>query len=405
MKWKLTLAYLNTFTFSCVQMVLYITIPYITSKTGVQTSTIIGAISLGSLMFAFTGPLWAAQSDRLGRERVLCLGMFGMFLSFFCISMLFVFNSELPMGVKISLVFLGRAIYGLLVSAVVPVSQAWQLDLIPEGDRMKVLTKNSMFLNLGRILGPILVLVKGVQFEWIIYFATIFVLMLGIANISFIGITKKRKSHTLNESFRAYLIKWKLNFQESLYPILLAMIFTAFIGILHSFLGNHLKTVLGISGEAATLMFAKIILALSVMAIFFQQLGLFVFKSGYKPRILIGSISLVVGTLILMNSETEKMIWTSIVFISIATSLIPPVYLTLTSRSKYSIGSTNVFGKKLGLASIAHSVGYAVGAGLIALSLKLSLVGPSFIVTLISFSILLLSFLLIIQKENLYDRN
>ncbi len=402
MKFKLLLAYLNTLTFSCVQMVLYITIPYIATQTGVMTSSIIAAISVGSLVFAGTGPFWAAQSDRSGRERVLSLGMFGMFLSFLCLTLLFVFNKDLSMGSKVFIVFLGRILYGLLVSAVVPVSQAWQLDLIPEGDRMKVLTRNSMFLNLGRILGPILVLAKQVQFEKIIFSATGWVLVLAATNLAFTWGRTAVRAPAVKLPFTGLVAKWKQSLSESLYPILLAMVFTAFVGILHSFLGHHLKVVLGISGEAATLMFAKLILGLSLMAILLQQLSLLVFKSNWKLRVVIGSSALVLGTVIMMRSGSEGMIWVSMGFIAVATSLIPPVYLTLASKSEAAAEGTNVFGKKLGLASIAHSVGYALGAGLIAVSMKLSLLSPAAVVFLISFSIMGLSFLMINKRKYQY---
>ena len=50
--WQIYIAYLNTLTFACVQMVLYTTIPYIAEQTGVLTANIIAAISAGSFIFA-----------------------------------------------------------------------------------------------------------------------------------------------------------------------------------------------------------------------------------------------------------------------------------------------------------------------------------------------------------------
>ena len=148
---QLLIAYLNTMTFSCVQILLYTTIPYIADTTLLQTATIIGSISVGSFIFAGMGPFWAAKSDTWGRKRVLSLGMLGMGFSFLLLSALFLFNQELSMTMKISMIYGSRVIYGLLASAVVPVSQAWQLDLIDTKDKMKVLTRNSMCLNVGRI--------------------------------------------------------------------------------------------------------------------------------------------------------------------------------------------------------------------------------------------------------------
>jgi len=385
-------------------MVLYTTIPYIAEKTGVVTSNIIAAIGIGSLIFSFMGPFWAAKSDKLGRKKVLSFGMFGLALSFTLLSCLFLFNDYLPLWSKISLVFMSRIIYGLLCSSIVPVSQAWQLDLYDKTDHLKILTRNSMCLNLGRILGPILILIKKVDFELVIYSATLWGFLLAI----FVFFTSS-SNHTVRSGLDFKLIdiieNWKRSIKESIYPILLAMIFTSFVGILHSFLGHHLKTVLSISGADATMMFAKIILVLSFVVVLMQQVSLYVLKSHWKPRVIIGSFSIVIGTVIMMKSTTELMIWISIFFVCIATALIPPAYLSLTSRSEINTDKTNVFGKKLGLASIAHSFGYAVGAGLIAISMKSKLIPESFVVFFVSFSILCVSFLMLRKKENSYVKN
>ncbi len=398
---KITLAYLNSLTFSAIQMVLYTTIPYIAEKTGVTTANIIAAISVGSLIFAFMGPFWAAKSDALGRGKVLSIGMLGMTLSFLLFSALFLLNTSLPLTVKIAMVFAARILYGLLASAVVPVSQAWQLDLIPNEDKLRVLTKNSMCLNLGRILGPILVLAKGVNFELVIYASTLWLSFLAITVYLLRHSSTPQQGSTDRIELKEVLNRWKENFKESRNPILLALTFTAFIGILHSFLGHHLKTVLNITGQEATLLFAKIILFLSVVAVILQQLSVMVFKSRWQPRVLLGPTSLIVGTIIMMTGNNETSIWIAIAFIAVATAFIPPVYLSLTSESRHNSEKTNIFGKKLGLASVAHSLGYALGAGLIALSLKLHLVSNAFVVFLISFLIAVVS----ISLFKVYDRD
>ncbi len=398
---KITLAYLNSLTFSAIQMVLYTTIPYIAEKTGVTTANIIAAISVGSLIFAFMGPFWAAKSDALGRGKVLSIGMLGMTLSFLLFSALFLLNTSLPLTVKIAMVFAARILYGLLASAVVPVSQAWQLDLIPNEDKLRVLTKNSMCLNLGRILGPILVLAKGVNFELVIYASTLWLSFLATTVFLLRHSSTPQQGSTERIELKKVLKRWKENFKESRNPILLALTFTAFIGILHSFLGHHLKTVLNITGQEATLLFAKIILFLSVVAVILQQLSVMVFKSRWQPRVLLGPTSLIVGTIIMMTSNNETSIWIAIAFIAVATAFIPPVYLSLTSESRHNSEKTNIFGKKLGLASVAHSLGYALGAGLIALSLKLHLVSNAVVVFLISFLIAMVS----ISLFKVYDRD
>ncbi len=397
---KIYIAYLNTFTFSCIQMVLYTTIPYIAEETGVVTSNIIAAIGVGSFIFSFMGPFWATKSDRLGRKRVLSFGMFGMALSFMLLASIFIFNESLSLTMKITFVYLSRILYGLLCSAIVPVSQAWQLDHFDSNDHLKILTRNSMCLNLGRITGPILILFQQVNFELVIYVATIWVLILSafVFLMSFSRETAKSQGH-VEYKMKDVFAKWKISINESFSPILLALIFTSFVGVLHSFLGHHIKNVLSFNGQEATMMFAKIILVLSIAVVFIQQLSIFLFKSRWRPRVALGSLSIVIGTYIMMSASTELMIWVSIFFVCIATALIPPAYLSLTSKSQENTDKTNVFGKKLGLSSFAHSLGYALGAGLIAISMKMNIIPESAVVFFISFSIFSLSLHMLFSKK------
>lgn len=397
---QLSIAYLNTLTFSCVQILLYITIPYIVDKTHISLANIMAAISVGSLIFAFMGPFWATKSDTWGRKKIISMGMFGMGLSFFCLSSIFIFNDSLTLTLKIALIFLSRIIYGLLVSAIVPVSQAWQLDIIDTKDKMKVLSRNSMCLTLGRILGPLLILFKQVNFEQMIYIGTTWIFILSITCF-FITTTESaptKEALDLEKSDTPKIdFKWKNLLQESILPICLALIFTAYIGILQSTLGHHLKVVLNIRGDQATVIMAQFVLAISVIGLVTLQLGQMIFKREWKLRLIIGASSLVIGSYILDFGSTLSIIWSAVVILSFGMALIPPVYLSLISHTKAEV---NVNGKKIGFASIAHSLGYAFGAGLIALSMKMNLISNMTVITFVSVVTCIIVVALIIREKD-----
>lgn len=379
---KLSIAYMNTLTFSCVQILLYTTIPYIAEQTSLQTATIIGSISVGSFIFAFMGPFWATKSDTWGRKRVLSFGMLGMFFSFLLLSSLFFFNKELSLSAKVAIIFISRIIYGLLSSAVVPVSQAWQLDLIDTKDKLKVLTRNSMCLNVGRILGPVLILIQKVDFEHMIYAGTLWVLLLALGCLFTSSPAEKKISlaETQKYDWKSIAEEWKGLFKESMLPILLALIFTSFIGVLHSTLGHHLKETLSIKGDEASVLMAKLVLGSSVFALVVQQTSQWIFKRDWKLRLITGASALIIGSFVLNAAGTMNGIWGALMLISIGLALIPPVYLALISAS----AKENVTGKKIGFASIAHSLGYAFGAGMIALSMKMNIVSNMTVISFIS---------------------
>lgn len=378
----LLFAYACTLSFSCVQMVLYTTIPYIAEKTGVATASIIGAISIGSFFFSGFSPFWSSKSDSSGRKKILSIGMGGMVLSFIAISMMFIGNDTFPIWFKTGLIVGARIIYGMMASAVVPVSQAWQLDLRPGVDRIKVMTRNSMCLNLGRILGPILILTKQVNFEIIIFVATGWLALLFLGLLFFTRNVAPEQTSTEKFELKRSLLNWKELAKGAKGPILLSLIFTGFTGIMHSFLGHHLKVTLSLPGDEASVLMAQMVLALSFAAVLIQQASLFIPSNMWKLRLILGAVCLVAGSMIMAEAASKSGLWLSIGFVAIAVALIPPVYLSLLGKNK------NSQGKKLGLASISHSLGYAMGAGLIAISMKMTLISEMSVVLFVSVAIL-----------------
>lgn len=376
-KLNISIAYINTFIFSCVQMILYVTIPYISEVSSISIAHIAGSISIGSLLFAFTGPFWASMSDKWGRKKVLGIGMVGLSLSFLLLSSIFALNPHLALTTKIILIYLSRILYGLLSSAIVPVSQAWQLDLSPNTNRMKVLTRNSMCLNLGRLLGPVIVLFKQVNFDQLIYVSTSIILVLALAEL----FSKQEINEELQGQHNFSFSNYKKLIKVSVHPIFLALIFTSFIGILHSTLGHHLKVIFNIRGEQATILMAKIVIAISLIGLFSQFFSQKIPKTKWKWTLNAGSLTLLVGAFLLNAAVTLNNVWIAVCILGIGLSLIPPVYLALISKKN---SDENAYGRQVGLASIAHSLGYALGAGIMALSLKMNLISITFAIILVS---------------------
>lgn len=391
-KLNISIAYINTFIFSCVQMILYVTIPYISEVSSISIAHIAGSISIGSLLFAFTGPFWASMSDKWGRKKVLGIGMAGLGLSFILLTSIFALNPHLELSTKIILIYVSRMAYGLMASAIVPVSQAWQLDLSPNTERIKILTRNSMCLNLGRLLGPIIVLFKRVNFDQLIYVSTGIILTLAVFEIfstkeSVVG---QKGEHKFSISNYKKLIK------ASMLPIFLALIFTSFIGILHSTLGHHLKVIFNIRGEVATIFMAKIVIAISLIGLCSQLISQRLPKSKWKWTLNTGAFALLIGAFLLNAAVTINSVWVAVCILGVGLALIPPVYLALISKKNTN---ENVYGKQVGLASIAHSLGYAIGAGIMALSLKMNLISITFAIVLVSIFTLLITLKISWAKE------
>lgn len=388
-------AYLSTITFSSVQMLLYAGIPVITETTGVSAASFIASISLGSLIFAIASPYWAARSDSLGRKRTLSIGLLGLLISFSLIALIMILPDMFSSNIKTALVYLSRILYGLLAAATIPVSQAWQIDLCQADDRIKVLTRNSMCLNLGRILAPALILLGFTSFKMLISFSCLWIITLLFLSVIVKdkGDYLKVKNVTLKGTIKDQWSRWREAFSQAAMPLMLALFFTSFIGILHTSLGPHMRETFSISGESATEMMAKIMIVLSFIAVVIQQIGIKFFGKKWIPRLIIGTIAIILGALTLLMTGNVDQIWLPIAFISIGIAFIPPVYLTLTS-----LFSQEKNGRKIGAAGIAHSLGYSVGTAMVALGLKTKLASPVEVIILVSLILCAISFTLMRPK-------
>jgi DHA1 family multidrug resistance protein-like MFS transporter len=101
-------------------------------------------VALSALTELLFGPLWGTISDRIGRKRVLMVGVFGYGASL----LLMGFASSLWM------LFAARALSGLLTAATMPSAMAYIGDSIAEEERGGSIGWLGSAAGLGIILGP-----------------------------------------------------------------------------------------------------------------------------------------------------------------------------------------------------------------------------------------------------------
>lgn len=356
------LANLNTITFSAVQILLFTMFPFIAESLNLSISLVIGVFSLGSFLFLWSAPYWSFKSDYAGRMKILNIGMIGQFVSFLILFILISYSSHFPETLTIILLLISRLIYGAFASAIIPVSQALQLDLSVKEEYLKSMLSNSMSLNLGRMIGPIYVLVNGDSPTNLMKGVLVWVLLLVIANV----LARKLETST------RLVQKAKMHFDLSLvtrdlkWVFLLALLFTGFIGTLHNTFGVHIKELFSLNAADTSILMAKFLLGSSVMAVVTQILSKKFFNDPWQGPLIIGAIALFCGAMGFALGTTNTAIWISMMVISIGIAMLPPSYLTLTTY--FSPESER--GKKFGMINAANTIGYTVGGIFTALTLK-----------------------------------
>ena len=118
-----------------------------------QITTIIAASSLTVFL---ASPIWGRLSDRIGRKKVMMIGLFG-FAAGTCL-----FNSVLYAGISGQLLGLGlfialivsRMTHAAVMSATMPAANAYMADITDITNRTKGMGAAGAANNLGSILGP-----------------------------------------------------------------------------------------------------------------------------------------------------------------------------------------------------------------------------------------------------------
>ena len=356
------LANLNTITFSAVQILLFTMLPFIAESLNLSLSLVIGVFSLGSFLFLWSGPYWSSKSDSSGRMKILNIGMIGQFVSFFMLFLLIVYSRHFPESIIVTLLLISRIIYGAFASAIIPVSQALQLDLSVKETYLKSMLSNSMSLNLGRMIGPIYVLINGDSPKGLMKGVLVWIIFIIVSNFVCKNFeTKQRLIQKEKMRFDLGIITKELK-----WVFLLALLFTCFIGTLHNTFGLHIKELFLLDSAATSILMAKFLLGSSIMAVASQFLSKKFFNDPWQGPLLIGAFALFCGAMGFALGTTSLQIWMSMLVVSIGIAMIPPSYLTLTTFFSPTIER----GKKFGMINAANTIGYTIGGFFTAFTLR-----------------------------------
>jgi MFS transporter, DHA1 family, multidrug resistance protein len=145
----ITGSFFMTLGFSIIMPIL----PYYSKGMGAS------ALDLGLLMASYSvmqfivTPFWGEMSDRIGRKPIFLIGMFGYGLSFLVYGV----------ATQLWMLFLARALGGLLAGGIYPASLAYIADVTEPYERGKIMGLLGASSGLGMIFGPS---IAGVLSVW-----------------------------------------------------------------------------------------------------------------------------------------------------------------------------------------------------------------------------------------------
>ena len=139
-------------------MALQSVLPAIGRAFELSDTLVAGAFAISALMWAVASPFWARLSDRLGRKRVMMIGLGGFILSMsgFGLAATSGLEQWLSAGLAFVLMAVARTIYGVFGSAAPIASQAYVADRTTAEQRTPAMSLLASAQGLGTVIGPAL---------------------------------------------------------------------------------------------------------------------------------------------------------------------------------------------------------------------------------------------------------
>jgi MFS family permease len=132
-------------------------LPAIGRQIGIPDPMVAAIFSLSALLWAFSSPIWAKQSDLRGRKPLIMLGLTGFLVSMILCGLVVsagVRHLAMPMVIFVFFL-LARAVFGLFGSAANPATQAYVAERTSREQRTQSMSTLAGAFGLGTIVGPL----------------------------------------------------------------------------------------------------------------------------------------------------------------------------------------------------------------------------------------------------------
>lgn len=139
-------------------MALQSVLPAIGRTFGLRDTLVSAAFAISALMWTLTSPYWARLSDRLGRKRVILIGLAGFVASMAGFGLAATSGLEGWLAALVAFAFMAvaRTVYGVFGSAAPIASQAYVADRTGPEQRTQAMSLLASAQGLGTVIGPAL---------------------------------------------------------------------------------------------------------------------------------------------------------------------------------------------------------------------------------------------------------
>jgi len=376
------------------QSVVFITIPPLVRDLGLTEIQIGSIFASSALAWMFLSPYWGKLSDKIGRKRVVIIGLFGFAVSLILFSLAISLGREgvLHGTILFTILIAARLINGMFGSATRPAAGAWVADITNPEERSRAFARLDSGFSMGRIFGPA---VAG--FLLLVSYTAPFYLFASMALIVILLITKQ-KAYKGNSDLSDTNTSIKATSKE-VWPFLVV---SAAFGICNAALVQtssfYFQDVIT-SGAENYIALASVGFMLSALGILTGQL-LVADRMQTSPGSLIrlGSLFLCVSLVGIGFSSSLTQVYIALYFYGIGGGMLGP---GISSSLSLSVGKDNQ-GAASGFLGMVIPVGHVISP---LLAMPLYMVLPSAPYFLGAIIMLVAMIFIVTNKRHLWVRN
>ena len=330
------------------------------SFTEIEINTL---VSISAAMFIVFTPFWGKLSDRIGRKKVLLIGLSGYVLS----NIVFLYSASLGLlgaftGFSLLMILLiSRVINSAIGAASRPASGAYVADVTSEEERSSGMGKFGAANNIGTILGPVLVgslvglNIFNIQIEQFGLLTPLIVMSMIMA-LAALFVYFYLPDNRINSDEQIQDTNIVLDFNLKLLISIGVIVFTAF-AIVQSVTAFYIQDRFGYDLGQTAQTTALLLGTMALMSIISQLTIVQKYKGGPLNLIRFSIPLFILSSVLIIFSPNFLFIYIGMAAMGLGMGLASPGY---TSAASLNADKDNQ-GAAVGLAMVAPGIGFALG--------------------------------------------
>jgi len=361
------LLFIAIVTMAMGQTLVFALLPLIGRAVGLAELQVGIIITASSAVYAMATRVWGRRSDRMGRKRVILIGLTGYTIGTFIFTSLFWLGFEMVLrGLLLWLALIvARCLQSTLMAGTMPASSAYISDITDASTRTAGIARLGAANSTGTILGPALGgLLAGISLLAPLYFAA------GMTFCSLVMIAlflpESPRSHGRQSGGAIH----KLHFRDVRYRhfLLIAIVMLTVFSVVQQTLGFYFQDALHLSSQQAARKVGFALMGAATVSLLAQGLLVQRLKWPAWRLIQVGLLALLLGSISLAIGASATWLFAGVGLCGLGIGLSYPGCVAAASLTVSAEEQGSLAGLTTAVPAIGSIIGPVLGTGLYELS-------------------------------------